>query len=1092
LEITGQVTTKSAMSTALGNVKTAQAALTKAIQECNVVNLGVVSGALDDLQDDVTDFSNDLTLMLYEANSLSSNWDIITGKYNTLLSLAGTLSISTTVLTNAYNALHSELDTTWLGQVYPKTLVSGDRTRLSGLLIDYNEEETTIVNAINAEQSIVSFDDGFDASQFKLIYDGLIRGFTPELELVYVSENELSLKPNYSDFEYLTVNEQNIQASKRTSIFTQTPVLAWDENTSSLSQSVLAAETEYYVYLANRSIGFKIESGTTPYDYRGKLFCSGTEPSNNYLGESGLGLNAIYVGNAETNASIKFIHELDVSIISRVADSKETFREFSDFDLIFVDEDTLRLQKTYGLYGQMYIPESLYYIGDDREVYTSSLRIELDSQLNLVFDDSAIAADTTYYIYLAGDIDIYNNNAVNNATNRPWHPEDTGNPSLYDADKDLRLYMFLSTQVPDNGRLDESYKGFWTRYIGTIQTDANGKFKYANNISAIRQPTLNPTDLDGMANISLLPVSSTSFKIIRKKGTNGAVYVGGIPIYTLDEDNPDAHTLNITAETKDYDEGTPLAPLSDSGTVVNTVVSDNIYVYLSNDRDFWGDTASCLFWSLDEPTGGYLSQNWPGNNARWLCTFKLAPATYGSNLVTNGTFASNSDWTWGSGWSFDNNDKKAFHSTPSGTAALSQGITAVAGGYYELVVSVRDRNVGGVVASFGGTDGENLWANTSKRQYIIATTTGGLYFTPNGGFDGSIDTVTCKRVSTGQLTGSYVVDSVGFGSASLNDAVVSYNEGWSSAKIMEELNKLATQFGLSQDSSEQNNAGLPLLLEYYSSTQVSIKCTAALPVIVVFPDLTTLEITSDKFLGTVTGSANTLYYVYLDKDGLSVSTTEPDGVYTGRQTLGDTKVLVGYLGFSATNTLAGEWNVYSFWNQSTREWNLTSINKPSAMYITGCDSYNWPTVNNSSVATTNYSIYGVVVPPGVIPTFSFSGLSCYTWQQGNESDTSDRTQSLGTITSSSSDIQVYFWVYYYGWFFGSGTVGFCGQGGSSSDSVYGYVDAVTSPTSMSAGHVYGTSSSPIGISLQVRCKDRINTFIGSLHICRFRALVLLL
>jgi hypothetical protein len=218
----------------------------------------------------------------------------------------------------------------------------------------------------------------------------------------------------------------------------------------------------------------------------------------------------------------------------------------------------------------------------------------------------------------------------------------------------------------------------------------------------------------------------------------------------------------------------------------------------------------------------------------------------------------------------------------------------------------------------------------------VATNTNGLVFTPNESFDGSVDNVYCKKILTGKLSGSYIVDSIGLQNISINDTVVSYNDTWSSGKIMEELNKLARQFGLSDDSQDQANSGLPLQIEYYSSTQIRIKCINEIPVTVVFPDLTTISIDAEGFTGTVTGSTSTTYYVYIDKDsaidypnGFHVTTDAPDSIYPSKQTLGDTYILVGYLAFSATDTLSGNWNVYSFWNEPDREWSSGTIDSES-------------------------------------------------------------------------------------------------------------------------------------------------------------------
>jgi hypothetical protein len=62
---------------------------------------------------------------------------------------------------------------------------------------------------------------------------------------------------------------------------------------------------------------------------------------------------------------------------------------------------------------------------------------------------------------------------------------------------------------------------------------------------------------------------------------------------------------------------------------------------------------------------------------------------------------------------------------------------------------------------------------------------------------------------------------------------------------------------------------------------------------------------------------------------------------------------VGYLAFSVADTLAGDWNVYSFWKQPTQSWVSSVI--------------------NSEIFTFTKS--GLLIPPGIVGTVSRTGAT---------------------------------------------------------------------------------------------------------------------
>jgi intein/homing endonuclease len=128
------------------------------------------------------------------------------------------------------------------------------------------------------------------------------------------------------------------------------------------------------------------------------------------------------------------------------------------------------------------------------------------------------------------------------------------------------------------------------------------------------------------------------------------------------------------------------------------------------------------------------------------------PASLGSEKVSNGNFSTVPDtsWTWGTGWTHDTTNLEADHTTGN-TAALEQNVSAVAGEIYQVVFTVKNRTAGSVTPQLGGVNGTAVSSNTTSTQQIRATGTGNLKFTPSSDFDGSIDDVSVKLITGGDL-----------------------------------------------------------------------------------------------------------------------------------------------------------------------------------------------------------------------------------------------------------------------------------------------------------------------------------------------------
>ena len=678
----------------------------------------------------------------------------------------------------------------------------------------------------------------------------------------------------------MLVNLEYVSASVSASVYNNLAVLVWDEAGGTITPAYIEPSTEYWIYLANSSTAFVTEAlpadsthaAAPAWDYRGKLFLSTTEAYNGYLGKSGAGKNARLVGKIEVDSTSVadggpyFLRELDISLISRQVSLPETYREFSDFRVVFGDQDTLLLELIDATYGQMYVGGALEYLGSGYELSRTDPWIEWTSNAgaaSIARRTTTLSASSRYYLYIAGDVDPYNFNEENPDTSRPWQATDEGAASHYNAALDMRLKMFLSPKEPDHGFLDETWPGYYARHIGQVKTDANGKFINAWDLSAIRQATLNPSYFDGLAEVEITPKDATEVKVCAKKGSSGVVNVRGTMVQMHEDDDPDVHRFTTADVVQLYTESNQTAPLSDLDAV-STYAGQELYLYLANSRQHWGSFANKLFFSDTEPSGGYLSRNWPGNTARWICTVKPDESGEFTGAFITGTISISSHSQL-----FDDEPEK-------------------------------------------------------------------------------------HRVH--------------------NDATVTNLTMLSAAGVLFEIQKVQ---------------GLPVRLTRVDETHIKLAAIGDQDATVVLPDLTTATVSATGITAEVIGLLGNTYYVYITPAGLEITLTAPDKTYANMQTLGGTRVLVGWYALGAPLALSGDWNVWSFSHEDGEfSEDITS-------------------------ATTTLSLPGCVVPPGRTAKLHRTGQDCasvsFTNYGGAEeisghisiSTGSGRAYAAGTINSTS-------------------------------------------------------------------------------------------
>jgi len=477
---------------------------------------------------------------------------------------------------------------------------------------------------------------------------GFINLIVSDAELVFVSPKEIAARQTVGGTGEVWVGSEKLSVSEACSLFNHLPVLEISGDT--VTPIYPEPLTEYRIYLANnQSTAFSVaalpgdstHNETPEWDFRGKLFLveaydeSGNEinePTGNLLSDYGVGSNALFVGRIETDATPKssggprFRRVLDLSYLSKSPSIRGLFYDVCDFYLSYIDQDTIRFAKFDGFRGQMYIPSQLVHIGEGYNLTTSSPYVSVDSITELpdALNTGPLGPDTHYYIYIGNRIDELNFNVENERTGRPWQREDVGSEGNYDSDLDLRLKPFFSTRRPEDFpynnepvgvyRMTDTYPLFYTRLLGHIYTDSNGKFLYAKDISYIRSLTVNPTHLKGLADFAVKAAGSTVFRINAKPATSGVIYVGG---HTLRAQ--DVSDLSTTALVRQFNSS---APYLTNLSAANTYTDTTIYVYLANFDAAWGNDAGDLFFCLTQPTDGYLSTDWPGSGARWIATVK--------------------------------------------------------------------------------------------------------------------------------------------------------------------------------------------------------------------------------------------------------------------------------------------------------------------------------------------------------------------------------------------------------------------------------------------------------------------------------------
>ncbi len=173
----------------------------------------------------------------------------------------------------------------------------------------------------------------------------------------------------------------------------------------------------------------------------------------------------------------------------------------------------------------------------------------------------------------------------------------------------------------------------------------------------------------------------------------------------------------------------------------NAITSMFIYdTSKDSDGGAWTEKCQHTSWWNEPLMGKWLGAHASETNARY------EGATLGSELVTNGTFDSDTAWTKGTGWTISAG--KAVGSGSIGTV-LQQNVGAVVGKTYRISFTVVATNLSIDIVAVGGASINSTFSTGTHTIYLTAITTGNLQFRGWGGgagFTGTIDNVSVREV----------------------------------------------------------------------------------------------------------------------------------------------------------------------------------------------------------------------------------------------------------------------------------------------------------------------------------------------------------
>jgi hypothetical protein len=213
-----------------------------------------------------------------------------------------------------------------------------------------------------------------------------------------------------------------------------------------------------------------------------------------------------------------------------------------------------------------------------------------------------------------------------------------------------------------------------------------------------------------------------------------------------------------------------------------------------------------------------LDKSGRGNHATQATSAKRPTYQYvwdgvgplGDELVTNGGFATDSDWNKNSSWTISGG--VATLTTPTGDISLTQAVTPAAGSVYKVVFTLLGRTAGDLFIRLGGNTNlaGTFTTNTTHTFYVTAENTNALLsFIPTANFNGSIDNISVRSIPVGSRLHYLAFDGV-------DDAMATgtITPGVDKAQVFAGVRKVGNTVGILAETSatlDSNNGSFAIV-----------------------------------------------------------------------------------------------------------------------------------------------------------------------------------------------------------------------------------------------------------------------------------------
>jgi Flp pilus assembly protein TadG len=150
--------------------------------------------------------------------------------------------------------------------------------------------------------------------------------------------------------------------------------------------------------------------------------------------------------------------------------------------------------------------------------------------------------------------------------------------------------------------------------------------------------------------------------------------------------------------------------------------------------------------------GNFASSTGWTTGTDWAIASGVLSKNWNTYTVTNGDFAASTGWTLGTGWTVTGGVASKTTTTTSSSVTRTPGTAIVSGQSYRVTFTIASRTAGSVRASVGGTNGPTHNTTGTFTDTIVAGGGSTIGFNTNDGFRGTVDNMTATTTATSTTT----------------------------------------------------------------------------------------------------------------------------------------------------------------------------------------------------------------------------------------------------------------------------------------------------------------------------------------------------